>query len=128
MVSYLEIREEIELLVSETVGMGCEFRGGLARACNEYWLDSLHLDGHGPSYQTKFLAALAILKMSLDNGITYENDLKEKAMYLVAKLNENDIERLDDSCIKLILSDSKDIFVANWYVIHSIFNRKSIRR
>ena len=125
MESYLEIKRDVKSLVEETVSMGNHIQGGLGRACDEYWLDSLHLNQHGPSFLTKFMAIMSILKMYVDNGLDHNHELKETAMYLVAKLTERDIKNINDKCIKEILRDSKDIYEFNWYIIHSCFKQNA---
>ncbi|MCL2914016.1 hypothetical protein L2725_09470 [Shewanella corallii] len=125
MESYLEIKEDVKSIVEETVNMGSKIQGGLGRACDEYWLDSMHVDDRGPCFATKFMASIAILKMYLNNGLEINQELKEIAFYLLAKLSENDKESISDSCIKEILRDSKDIYEFNWYIVHNCLSRNA---
>lgn len=125
MESYSEIKEDVKSLVEETVKMGNKVEGGLGRACEDYWLDSMHVHDHGPCFVTKFIASMAILKMYVDNDIEINQELKEIAFYLLAKLSENDKESISDSCIKEILRDSKEIFEFNWYVVHNCLSRNA---
>ena len=118
MESYSEIKKDVSILVEETVNMGNSVLGGLGRACDEYWLDPIHLNKHGPCFLAKFMANIAILKMHVDKDLDHQHDLKETAMYLVAKLTEHDINSMSDNCISEILRDSKDIYEFNWYIIH----------
>jgi hypothetical protein len=125
MESYLVIKDDVKSLVEETVNMGNKIQGGLGRACNEYWLDSMHVDDHGPCFPTKFMASMAILKMYLDSDLEINQELKEVAFYLLAKLSENEKESFSDRCIKEILRDSKDIYEFNWYVVHNCLSRNA---
>ncbi len=125
METYSEIKEDVKALVDETVSMGNQVQGGLGRACDEYWLDSMHVDEQGPDFATKFLASIAILKMYVDNGLDLNHGLKEIAFYLLAKLSESDRRSISDSCIKEILRDSKDIYEFNWYVIHNCLSKSA---
>lgn len=125
MKSYLEIKEDVKSLVDGTVNMGNQILGGLGRASEEYWLDPLHVNSHGPCFLTKFMARMAILKMRADNELDPDYELREIAFYLVAKLSQSDIENMSDNCIKDILWDSKDIYEFNWYVIHVCLNRSA---
>lgn len=125
METYSEIKEDVKALVDETVSMGNQVQGGLGRACDEYWLDSMHVDEHGPDFVTKFMASMAILKMYVDDGLDLNYGLKEIAFYLLAKLSESDRRSISDSCIKEILRDSKDIYEFNWYVVHNCLSRSA---
>jgi hypothetical protein len=125
METYSEIKEDVKFLVEETVNMGNQIQGGLGRACVEYWLDSIHVEAHGPNFVTKFMASMAILKMYVDGGLELDYSLKEIAFYLLAKLSESDKKSMSDNCIKEILRDSKDIYEFNWYVVHNCLSRNT---
>jgi len=118
METYLEIKEDVKLLVEETLNIGNHLQDGLGRVCTEYWLDSIHINDHGPNFSTKFMAIMAILKIRIDYGLDHDHNLKETAMYLVGKLTKEDIKNISDNCVKEILQDSKDIYQVNWYIIH----------
>ncbi|PMN66215.1 hypothetical protein [Enterovibrio norvegicus] len=125
MESYSEIKKDVKSLVEETVNMGNTIHGGLGRACDDYWLDSMHVDDHGPCFVTKFMASMAILKLYVDSELEINQELKEIAFYLLARLSENDKKSISDSCIKEILRDSKDIYEFNWYVVHNCLSRNA---
>ena len=121
MYSYSSIKADIKKLAEETTSSKNSLESGFGRASEEYWLGVMDIDKSGPNYLTKFMAALAILKLSNDANLGQNYSLKETAFYLLGKLSESDINVLSSSCIKNILSDAKDVYEFNWYVIHSNF-------
>ena len=123
--SYSSIKTDIRKLAEETTSSKKTLEGGFGRASEEYWLGIMDIDKSGPNYLTKFMAALAILKLSNDANLRENYSLKETAFYLLGKLSESDIKELSSACIKSILSDAKDVYEFNWYVIHSNFHNET---
>ncbi|PUA27207.1 MAG: hypothetical protein B0W54_20530 [Cellvibrio sp. 79] len=119
--SYQEIKSQIDLLIEETVSSGATIDASCERACVEYWLGLLEINDFGPTYLHKFQAAIAILKNRQDFGIATDEELKQIAMYLLAKLSRDDVLTLNNESRKSLLSESTNIFLLNSPIIYSVF-------
>ena len=118
MTSYNDIKAEIKKIVDETTSIGGSIEGGFGRASEEYWLGAGDVNNFGPNYLMKFMAAVAILKLSNEAKIEQDHSLKESTLYLTGRLSKTNIKELSPTCIKSILSDAKDIYEFNWYILH----------
>ena len=121
--SFQIVKKQVESIASETVSMGNSIAGSYERAADEFWLEPLSINSFGPSYLVKFQAALAILKFCKNSNLSENHELKEIAMYLLGKLSDEEINGLEESAAKELISDSMEIFENNWYIIHSIFKK-----
>ena len=118
MKSYNDIKRDIKRIAAETTSNGNSIESGFGHASEEYWLGPMEINNFGPSYLVKFMASVAILKLRNDANLEQDNSLKEIAFYLTGKLSKTDIKKLSPTCIKNILSDAKDVYEFNWYIIH----------
>jgi len=96
--SYLEIKEDIRVIASETVAAGANKNGGIGRAMVEYWLDPEVLKNNEPTpHIVKLLAAAAIC----ESVSTPLSDTKKQCIiaieWLVSNIQAEEFSRINSS-------------------------------